>query len=178
MASPGSKILCPSCGIWCCFRGSRACRCPAGSHSSNKAVHALLPRPVNVGVDPVRTVDENHRAFCTPSRSLAWSTAGITRASDTGSSPARWHGDWRAGHRYRFLRGQPSRRALARLTLPLSGGDNPSCGATLCLDDVLTLDDPKGTLQAVWQITDHLRDLLPPALWKTLRLRKMKSRNS
>ena len=44
--------------------------------------------------------------------------------------------------------------------LLLLGGDNLSCRAALRLEEVVALDDPTGTLQAVWKVKEQLRALL------------------
>ncbi|WP_311381198.1 transposase [Arthrobacter sp. ISL-85] len=46
--------------------------------------------------------------------------------------------------------------------------NNLSSKAALRLEEVFTLDDPTGTLQAVWKVKEQLRDpAAVPAHWKT-----------
>jgi transposase len=44
--------------------------------------------------------------------------------------------------------------------LQLRGGDTLSCRAALRLEEVSNLDDPTGTLHAVWKVKEQLRLLL------------------
>jgi hypothetical protein len=49
----------------------------------------------------------------------------------------------------------------------LRGGDALSCRAAIRLDEVFTVDDPTGTLQAVWKVKEQLRALLRTAPRRT-----------
>lgn len=57
-------------------------------------------------------------------------------------------------------RGRAIDKAWAHRMLLLRGGDNLRCRAALRLKEVFALDDPTGTLQAVWQVKEQLRALL------------------
>jgi transposase len=57
-------------------------------------------------------------------------------------------------------RGRAIDKAWAHRMLLLRGGDNLSCRATLRLEEVFTLDDPTGTLRAVWKVKEQLRVVL------------------
>lgn len=51
-------------------------------------------------------------------------------------------------------------KAFAHRMLLLRGGDTLSCRADLRLKEVFAVDDPTGTLQAVWKVKEQLRVLL------------------
>lgn len=57
-------------------------------------------------------------------------------------------------------RGRAIDKAWAHRMLLLRGGDTLSCRAALRLEEVFALDDPTGTLQAVWKVKEQLRALL------------------
>lgn len=54
-------------------------------------------------------------------------------------------------------RGRAIDKAWAHRMLLLRGGENLSCRATARLEEVFALDDPTGTLQAVWKVKEQLR---------------------
>ena len=57
-------------------------------------------------------------------------------------------------------RGRAIDKAWAHRMLLLRGGDALGCRAALRLEEVFALDDPTGTLQAVWKVKEQLRVLL------------------
>ncbi|WP_278184699.1 transposase [Arthrobacter sp. S39] len=57
-------------------------------------------------------------------------------------------------------RGRAIDKAWAHRMLLLRGGDTLDCRAALRLEEVFALDDPTGTLQAVWKVKEQLRALL------------------
>lgn len=57
-------------------------------------------------------------------------------------------------------RGRAIDKAWAHRMLLLRGGDTLGCRAALRLEEVFALDDPTGTLQAVWKVKEQLRVLL------------------
>jgi transposase len=57
-------------------------------------------------------------------------------------------------------RGRAIDKAWAHRMLLLRGSDTLSCRAALRLEEVFAVDDPTGTLQAVWQVKEQLRALL------------------
>jgi transposase len=57
-------------------------------------------------------------------------------------------------------RGRAIDKAWAHRMLLLRGGDSLSCRAAHRLEEVFALDDPTGTLQAVWKVKEQLRVLL------------------
>ncbi|MEO5315806.1 transposase [Pseudarthrobacter sp. CC12] len=57
-------------------------------------------------------------------------------------------------------RGRAIDKAWAHRMLLLRGGDALSCRAAARLEEVFTLDDSTGTLQAVWKAKEQLRTLL------------------
>ncbi|MFJ6314437.1 ISL3 family transposase [Pseudarthrobacter oxydans] len=57
-------------------------------------------------------------------------------------------------------RGRAIDKAWAHRMLLLRGGDTLSCRAALRLEEVFALDDPTGTLQAVWKVKEQLRVML------------------
>lgn len=57
-------------------------------------------------------------------------------------------------------RGRAIDKAWAHRMLLLRGGDTLSCRAALRLEEVFAVDDPTGTLQAVWKVKEQLRHLL------------------
>ncbi|MDT0196269.1 transposase [Arthrobacter sp. AB6] len=57
-------------------------------------------------------------------------------------------------------RGRAIDKAWAHRMLLLRGGDTLSCRAALRLEEVFALDDPTGTLHAVWKVKEQLRALL------------------
>ncbi|WP_255771709.1 transposase [Pseudarthrobacter sulfonivorans] len=57
-------------------------------------------------------------------------------------------------------RGGAIDRAWAHRLLLLGGGDTLSCRAAHRLEEVFAVDDPTGTLQAVWKIKEQVRTLL------------------
>lgn len=57
-------------------------------------------------------------------------------------------------------RGRAVDKAWAHRMLLLRGGDTPRCRAAHRLEEVFALDDPPGTLQAVWKVKEQLRALL------------------
>ncbi len=57
-------------------------------------------------------------------------------------------------------RGRAIDKAWAHRMLLLRGGDTLSCRAARRLEDVFAVDDPTGTLQAVWKVKEQLRALL------------------
>jgi hypothetical protein len=57
-------------------------------------------------------------------------------------------------------RGRAIDKAWAHRMLLLRSGDTLSCRAALRLEEVFAVDDPTGTLQAVWQVQEQLRHLL------------------
>ena len=57
-------------------------------------------------------------------------------------------------------RGRAIDKAWAHRMLLLRGGDTLSCRAALRLEEVFTVDDPTGTLQAVWKVKEQLRHLM------------------
>lgn len=57
-------------------------------------------------------------------------------------------------------RGRAIDKAWAHRMLLLRGGDRLSCRAALRLEEVFAVDDPTGTLRAVWQVKEQLRVLL------------------
>jgi transposase len=57
-------------------------------------------------------------------------------------------------------RGRAVDKAWAHRMLLLRAGDTLSCRAALRLEEVFAVDDPTGTLQAVWQVKEQLRALL------------------
>jgi hypothetical protein len=54
-------------------------------------------------------------------------------------------------------RGRAIDKAWAHRMLLLRGGDTLGCRAALRLEEVFALDDPTGTLQAVWKVKEQLR---------------------
>jgi transposase len=57
-------------------------------------------------------------------------------------------------------RGRAIDKAWAHRMLLLRGGDTLSCRAALRLEEVFAVDDPTGTLEAVWKVKEQLRVLL------------------
>ena len=57
-------------------------------------------------------------------------------------------------------RGRAIDKAWAHRMLLLRGGDQLSARATCQLEEVFAVDDPTGTLQAVWKVKEQLRVLL------------------
>jgi len=57
-------------------------------------------------------------------------------------------------------RGRTIDKAWAHRMLLLRGGETLSCRAALRLEEVFAVDDPTGTLQAVWKVKEQLRVLL------------------
>ncbi|MBU8867786.1 transposase [Paenarthrobacter sp. MMS21-TAE1-1] len=75
-------------------------------------------------------------------------------------------------------RGRAIDQAWARRMLLLCGGDTLCCRAALRLEEVFAVDDPTGTLQAVWKVREQLRHLLAPAPWRMPPQPKTFSKNS
>ena len=57
-------------------------------------------------------------------------------------------------------RGRAIDKAWAHRMLLLRSGDTLSCRTALRLEEIFTLDDPTGILQAVWKVKEQLRSLL------------------
>ncbi|MDQ0867529.1 hypothetical protein QFZ70_000002 [Arthrobacter sp. V1I9] len=74
-------------------------------------------------------------------------------------------------------RGRAIDKAWAHRMLLLRGGDNLSCRAALRLEEVFALDDPTGTLQAVWKSRNSSGHCFAPAPWKTRRRPRRYSRS-
>ncbi|MEW1918639.1 transposase [Pseudarthrobacter oxydans] len=57
-------------------------------------------------------------------------------------------------------RGRATDKAWAHRMLLLRGGETLTCRAARRLEEVFAVDDPTGTLQAVWKVKEQLRALL------------------